>query len=115
MLAFLPRWSPDSAQIAFTGLTPSPGERIYVASAEGGSPPKLLTEDNEEQDFPYWSPDGHKMTFNVDWLDERKNVRQDVRILDLDTRQVTTVPGSVGLNAPRWSPDGRYLLATKDE
>jgi Tol biopolymer transport system component len=29
----------------------------------------------------------------------------------LKTRQVTVVPNSVGLYSPRWSPDGRYLLA----
>jgi WD40 repeat protein len=31
----------------------------------------------------------------------------------MKTRQVTDVPGSEGLFSPRWSPDGRYLLAMK--
>jgi hypothetical protein len=28
---------------------------------------------------------------------------------------VTELPDSSGLNSPRWSPDGRYLLATKSQ
>jgi Tol biopolymer transport system component len=34
-------------------------------------------------------------------------------ILDLASHQVSTLPGSQGrLFSPRWSPDGRYILAT---
>jgi hypothetical protein len=32
-------------------------------------------------------------------------------ILNLDTRQDTIIPGSVDMFEPRWSPDGRYLVA----
>ena len=32
-------------------------------------------------------------------------------MLDLRTRQVTTLPGSEGCFSPRWSPDGRYIAA----
>jgi Tol biopolymer transport system component len=31
------------------------------------------------------------------------------------TRQTSTLPGSTGLFSPRWSPDGRYLLALSVE
>ena len=113
MSVFLPRWSPDSTQIVFTGLYPGGGTRIYIVSSEGGSPPKRLSEDKEPrntEDFAYWSPDGHKVAFNVDPDDS--DLTTDIRILDLDTRKVTTIPGSVGLIAPRWSPVGRYLSAT---
>ena len=113
MSVFLPRWSPDSTKIVFTGWYPGGGTRIYIVSSEGGSPPKRLSEDKEPrntEDFAYWSPDGHKVAFNVDPDDS--DLTTDIRILDLDTRKVTTIPGSVGLIAPRWSPVGRYLSAT---
>jgi WD40 repeat protein len=35
--------------------------------------------------------------------------------VDMKTRQTSTLPGSTGLFSPRWSPDGRYLLAISVE
>jgi WD40 repeat protein len=109
MSAFLPRWSPDGTQIAFTGSTPD-GPTNYVVSSEGGSLRKIFTEDDGPESFPYWSPDGHKLAFNG-YADDRPIIR----ILDLDSRQVTTVPESVGMFGPRWSPDGRYLVIGTDD
>ena len=34
-----------------------------------------------------------------------------IQLLDLETGRLSTVPGSEGLNSPRWSPDGRFLAA----
>jgi len=109
--ALVPRWSPDGTQIAFSDITSANGRTIYIVSLEGGSPRKLLPEDNASEVLPSWSPDGHKIAFN--WSYGTADFA--VRILDLDNGQVTTVPGSVGLEGPRWSPDGRYLVATANE
>jgi Tol biopolymer transport system component len=38
-----------------------------------------------------------------------------VYVLDLKTRQVSTVPGSEGLFSPRWSPDGEHLCALSQD
>jgi Tol biopolymer transport system component len=35
----------------------------------------------------------------------------EIRILDLTMKRITTLPGSQGLYAPEWSPDGRYVAA----
>jgi DNA-binding winged helix-turn-helix (wHTH) protein/Tol biopolymer transport system component len=120
MNAGLPRWSPDGTQIIFQYFSPTANKpSIYIVSSEGGSPPKLLNEISELFAFhPNWSPDGRKIIFNsiavpfTSWV----NVKFDVHILDLDSHQVTTVPGSDQILGARWSPDGRYLAAgTKDE
>jgi Tol biopolymer transport system component len=102
--AFLPRWSPDGTQIAFTA---SEG-RIYTVSPEGGVPRRLLPEDQGWEGPITWSHDGRKIVFNWGSPDGKEG---GSRILDLDSRQLTTVPGSDGINGPRWSPDGRYLAA----
>jgi len=104
MQPFLPRWSPDGTQIVFTDIDNK--WTIYIVSAEGGGPRKLLPEDHDSCCFPFWSPDGHIVVFTWKHAGE-----QETRILDLDSRQVTTVPGPNGMNGPRWSPDGRYLVA----
>jgi DNA-binding winged helix-turn-helix (wHTH) protein/Tol biopolymer transport system component len=107
----LPRWSPDGTQIAFTARTATTAERIYVVPSDGGGPPRLLGDSNEWREWPYWSPDGRKVVFNFDSMDPLGNVQQVIHILDLDSHQATELPGSAGMNGPRWSPDGRYIAA----
>lgn len=56
-----------------------------------------------------WSPDGNSILFGQPpGTDTDKLVLQT---LDLQTHRVSAVPGSQGLRAPRWSPDGRYISA----
>ena len=38
-----------------------------------------------------------------------------IRVVDLATHRVSDLPGSMGLYAPRWSPDGRYIAALTHE
>ena len=35
----------------------------------------------------------------------------DLEIVDLRTHAISKVPGSEGMYSPRWSPDGRHILA----
>jgi hypothetical protein len=37
-----------------------------------------------------------------------------LRVLDLDSHQVTTLPGSEGVWSPRWSPNGRFIAGLHD-
>jgi Tol biopolymer transport system component len=109
MHAGLPRWSPDQKQIAFQGKSTGSGLKIYLVSAEGGSPEQLVPGDNNEGD-PNWSPDGNSLVF---WSSVTfpTAVAPTVNILDLRTHKVSVVSGSQGLFSPHWSPDGRYLAA----
>ena len=103
----LPRWSPDGKQIAFfDALAGKPG-KIYLVSADGGDPQQLLPEDSEPQRDPDWSRDGDKILFSGVPADNNSALR----VLDLKTHHVSTLPGSRGLYGARWSPDGRYIVA----
>jgi Tol biopolymer transport system component len=83
------------------------GRQDYIVSSDGGSPRKVLAEDQHLDGFLTWSPDGHRMA----GTSTSANGKFVVVILNLDTRQDITIPGSVGLFEPRWSPNGRYLAA----
>jgi WD40 repeat protein len=54
-----------------------------------------------EQD-PGWSPDGKMLVFGI--TDTRT-----IHLIDLNTLEVTKLPGSEGMYSPRWSPDGLYI------
>lgn len=60
---------------------------------------------------PNWSPDGNSLIFGEDPDHAMSHSSDAIHLLDLKTRQFTTIPGSAHLFSPRWSPDGRWLLA----
>jgi Tol biopolymer transport system component/DNA-binding winged helix-turn-helix (wHTH) protein len=107
MQAWLPRWSPDGKRIAFSAAVPGARDRIYMVGAEGGTPVQLTAENHYETD-PNWSPDQNSLMFGGEpWFEGSVAIH----MLDLKTRQVSTLSGSEGLFSPHWSPDGRYVLA----
>ena len=57
-------WSPDGKQIAFYDYIAGKPVKIYLVSADGGTPQRLLPEDHEPQWDPNWSPDGGKIEFS---------------------------------------------------
>jgi Tol biopolymer transport system component len=56
-----------------------------------------------------WSPDGQKIVFGSS--SGSADSKGDLHILDLAGRQATTLPGSIGMYSPRWSPNGRFIAA----
>ena len=111
-----PQWSPDSRQIAFQGRMPGEKDHLYVIPAEGGSPEAITTSSAAQPSAaaPTWSPDGNSVIFfEVGDLGLDRTTR--LLILDLHTRQVSVLPASEGLMYPRWSPDGRYVVAVTVE
>ena len=103
-----PRWSPDGSQILFCSSHRLEGRvRAYVISSQGGTPQPILPEDSEDQTDPGWSADGHKIVFST--LTQIGNFNSVLRVLNLDSHQVTNLPGSEGMWSPRWSPNGRFI------
>jgi serine/threonine protein kinase/Tol biopolymer transport system component len=103
----LPRWSPDGQQIVFFAFSPGKRTAMYMVSARGGTPREIVPKESQEQWDPSWSADGTKIAFSLAPAD----TDAAIRILDIKTGQISTLPGSRGLYSPRWSPDGRYLAA----
>jgi Tol biopolymer transport system component/DNA-binding winged helix-turn-helix (wHTH) protein len=104
-----PRWSPDGSRIAFSASEPGKPTQIYLVHATGGDPEQLTSGDLDKMDVT-WSADGNLLAYGASWAQADK-FKVPIHILDLRTRLVSEVPNSMGFFAPRWSPDGRYLLA----
>ena len=107
LAAVLPRWSPDGQEIVFHGSSPGQKVKLYMVSTEGGTPREMIPEDLQDEFDPTWSPDGTRIAFGGGTADRNSTIR----ILDVKAHQVSTLPGSNGLYSPRWSPDGRYIVA----
>jgi len=107
LIAVLPSWSPDGKQLVFYGTMPGRDWLLYTVSTDGGAPSEQIPEDSERKLDPDWSADGTKIVFG----NGPGNKDSSIRVLDISTHQLSTLPGSTGLYAHRWSPDGRYIAA----
>ena len=108
--AFAPHWSPDQKQILFTGFLLDSQPRLYVVSADGGSPKSVLPSNNKWASVSGdWRTDGRQIVLDVQEMES--NREPDIRILDLDSNKLTKLLDSDGLIEPRWSADGRYIAA----
>jgi hypothetical protein len=106
MAAALVRWSPDGRRLAFVA-DPAGGREpraVYVVSREGGTLE------------PFADP-ARALVWDPCWLDDRRVIwgnlydRGSVKVLDLETRAISTLPGSEGMMGPKCSPDGAVLAA----
>jgi Tol biopolymer transport system component/DNA-binding winged helix-turn-helix (wHTH) protein len=109
---FTMKWSPDNKRLALMAEEPGMPWKLYLIDSEGGKPVPLLNEDRNEAD-PDWSADGRSIVFGR--LPDRMDSRQPkvIYLLNVQTREVTEIPGSTGLFSPRLSPDGRYIAAIR--
>jgi Tol biopolymer transport system component len=105
--AVSPRWSPDGQEIVFYALLAGKKTKVYMVSADGGTPREPVPADSQGEWDPTWSADGTKIAFGSG----ATNPDAVIEVLDLKTNQVSTLPGSKGLFSPRWAPDGRNLAA----
>ena len=98
-------WSPDGAQIAYSGDIL--GMRaIYVMNADGTGQRRLTDPEEGTMDLdPSWSPDGQQIAFTTD-RDGPFGIYV-IRADGTDLRQLTDATASDEL--PDWSPDGRRI------
>jgi serine/threonine protein kinase/Tol biopolymer transport system component len=108
MRAALAHWSPSGQQIAFSGGLPGKPWQVLLISKDGGSPQAIAPEEVQETD-PSWSPDGNTLVFGRQNLLPQPD-QTFIEVFDLKTRRRSQLPGSQTIFAPRWSPDGRYIV-----
>jgi len=120
---FMPRWSPDGKYLAYSRYraTGPEDERAYiiVLLPIGGGEEKVITSESVWRDYVYdWSPDGqfiagstnrnHKDKCDIVLFPVYEGPHAETAI-----RTIATDP-QTDLWAPRFSPDGRWIVYKKD-
>ncbi|HXD72547.1 MAG TPA: hypothetical protein VN628_02370, partial [Vicinamibacterales bacterium] len=104
-----PTWSPTGNEIAFVSDR-SGSPQIYVMSADGLGTAQRLTAESYA-DKPTWS----QAPFNEIAFESRTGARFDIKILEVNTRQVKQLTFGEGSNeSPVFSPNGRHLAFMSD-
>jgi Tol biopolymer transport system component/DNA-binding winged helix-turn-helix (wHTH) protein len=109
----LPHWSTDGSRIAFSGSRPGRPWNIFLIPSAGGPADQLTSGAVSDLD-PTWSPDGSTIAYGQTRIEGGKQT-VSIQLFDLTSRRSATLVGSDGICCPRWSPDGRYLLAAHAE
>lgn len=110
-------WSPNGQRILFTGLTD--GQSDLYSIEINSKKTTRLTQDYYAQIQGKWSPDGNKIIFVSDNLNENTNVpshQVSIFEMDFETRKIKALPlfpNSNNLN-PIYSPDGKNLYFLSD-
>ena len=108
---FLAHWSPDGRRLAVMARKPRGVWQIYVVDANGGKAEALLGEARNAAD-PGWSADGNYLVFGREPdLMGKESGSRTLQIINLSTHEIEQVPNSEDLFSPRWSPDGRWIVA----
>jgi Tol biopolymer transport system component len=108
--AFLPHWSPDNSQIVYTDNQSGKTWKTFLISSKGGTATELYPEKNGQIDANF-SPDGRQIAYGRYPFDPSSFDIIDLRVVDLGSKQLSVIPDSLNLYAPRWAPDGRHLAA----
>jgi Tol biopolymer transport system component len=106
-----PHWSPDGQQIAFMALVPNGHWRILVLTTSSGAIDQPIP-DGPDQGVPTWSADGRFIIYG-DRLYTKSQNTMTIHLLDYSSRKVSTMEGSSGLWTPRWSPNGAFISALR--
>lgn len=108
--ASLPHWSPDGTRIVFAGTRPGKPWNIFLIPSAGG-PAEQITSGAISDLDPTWSADGTKIAFGQTRTVGGKDV-DSIQILNLATRKMEQIPAPDEVCCPRWSADGRFILAS---
>ena len=104
-------WSPDGSQIVYEVFDQIIGDSdLYLMDADGQNK-RPLVESPRMDGIPHWSPDGTKIAYIV-YDRGNRDAYVDLYILDLASRQTSTILTFSGVEEYIWSPDGNSIAYT---
>ena len=110
-----PDWSPDGNRLAFSETAADGTEDLWVADIDGSSATRIVDCQTPclWADEPAWSPDSASIVFQRTVVSSGRRI-STIELFDVvhrTTRTLITAEDGMTFYAPRWSPDGRSLVA----
>lgn len=106
----MPSWSPDGQKIVYMGWPggPSTPSEIYIMDANGQNSRNLTNENVGMDGVPQMSPDGSKIVFERQMMDNTEGYSR-VWVMDADgSNQKKLTDGAA--EGPSWSPGGSKIV-----
>jgi dipeptidyl aminopeptidase/acylaminoacyl peptidase len=112
-----PDVSPDGRQIAFVVNRVDFAKnrsraQIWVAAADGSTPPRPLSSGDKSDTQPRWSPDGRSLAFASSRSENKGESTLHVIPMDGPGEVRTIATMKDGIASVSWSPDGAWLAFT---
>ena len=101
-----PSYSPNGDRIVFCSDRHGT-QKLYIMDVESGDVDKL-TKDRGQYSKPAWSPDGRLIAFV-----KINRGRFSIGVIDPNGKNERTLVESYLVEGVRWSPNGRYLIYSK--
>jgi serine/threonine protein kinase/Tol biopolymer transport system component len=111
---WVPEFSPDGKQIAYTSDHETPGTaQLYVKAANGSGGEQLLLKTDRHKHHLEWSPDGKTLIFESNLTAGNVDLWMVPIIGPREPKPVLT--GTFSEAQPTLSPDGRFLAYASNE
>ena len=99
-------WSPDENKLAFMSNGGSGNYDLYLLPALGENQTIRLTDHEERDSHPHWSPAADRLVFV-----SGRTGSANIYLMDLTARKVTKLTnGHKTYLYPQWSPDGKKIV-----
>jgi dipeptidyl aminopeptidase/acylaminoacyl peptidase len=110
------RISPDGQSVIYAvhrvdAKTEKKYSNLWIAAADGKSPPRQFTYGDQNDGSPRWSPDGQQIAFLSNRGDKEKPAQ--IYLIPFqggEARPLTKIDGSIG--SVSWAPDGKRMVCT---
>lgn len=104
-------WSPQGDRLLFYSEDLNSGQLDLATIDYSGTISRTIRTNVVNSGFPSWSPDGNRVTFTTDTVDNNGSGYSEVGLIDINSSEEIIIAHETNysLREPMWSPDGTKI------